>query len=88
MPSLVEIGPVVLEKMTKIGKVYRRTDRRRMTGDQKSSLEFSAQVSLKGGGGGGGLKTRPLFLGPQNFFLKINTHLYTKVVKKKFFSLF
>ena len=27
MPSLVEIGPVVLEKKSKIGKVYRRTDR-------------------------------------------------------------
>ena len=41
MPSFVEIGPVVLEKKSKIGKVYRRTDRqtdgRRMTGDQKSS---------------------------------------------------
>ena len=27
MPSLVEIDPVVLEKKSKIGKVYRRTDR-------------------------------------------------------------
>ena len=57
MPSLVEIGPVVLEKKSKIGKVYRRTDRqtdrqtdgqtdrRRTKGDQKSSLELSAQVS-------------------------------------------
>ena len=53
MPSLVEIGQVVLEKMSKIGKVYRRTDgqtdgqtdRRRTKGDQKSSLELSAQVS-------------------------------------------
>ena len=55
MPSLVEIGPVVLEKKSKIGKVYRRTDRqtdgqtdrRRTKGDQRSSLELSAQVSLK-----------------------------------------
>ena len=49
MPNLVEIGPVVLEKKSKIGNVYRRTDgqtdRRRTTGDQKSSLELSAQVS-------------------------------------------
>ena len=56
MPSLVEIGPVVLEKKSKIGKVYRGTDRqtvgqtdrqtdRQTTGDQKSSLELSAQVS-------------------------------------------
>ena len=43
----------VLEKKSKIGKVYRqtdgqtdgRTDKRRTTGDQKSSLELSAQVS-------------------------------------------
>ena len=54
MPSLVEIWRVVLEKKSKIGKVYRRTDgltdgrtdRRRTTGDQKSSRELSAQVSL------------------------------------------
>ena len=48
MPSLVEIGPVVLEKKSKIGKVYRRTDRQtdgQTDGDQKSSLELSAQVS-------------------------------------------
>ena len=57
MPSLVEIGLVVLEKKSKIGKVYRQTDRqtdgrterqtdrRRTKGDQKSSLELSAQVS-------------------------------------------
>ena len=55
MPSSVEIGPVVLEKMSKIhvGKVYRltdrqtarQTDRRQTKGDQKSSLELSAQVS-------------------------------------------
>ena len=49
MLSLVKIGPVVLEKKSKIGKVYRWTDRptdnRQATGDQKSSLELSAQVS-------------------------------------------
>ena len=49
VPSLVEIGPEVLGKWSKIGKVYRRTDghtdKRRMTGDQKSSLVLSAQVS-------------------------------------------
>mgnify|MGYP003692194649 CR=1 FL=1 len=53
MPSL-EIGPVVLEKKSKIGKVYRPLDRQmdgqtdrptRTKGDQKSSLELSAQVS-------------------------------------------
>ena len=38
MPSLVEIGPVVLEKMKSL-----RTDRRRTTGDQKSSLELKKQ---------------------------------------------
>ena len=52
MPSLVEIGPVVLEKKMKMRKVYRQMDRidrqtdgRRTTGDQKSSLKLSAQVS-------------------------------------------
>ena len=40
--ELVEIGPVILEK--KCVKSL-RTDRRR-TGDQKSSLELSAEVSL------------------------------------------
>ena len=53
MPSLVKIGPVVLEKKLKIGKVYGQTDRqtdgrterRRTTGDQKNSFELSAQVS-------------------------------------------
>ena len=43
----VEIGPVVLEKKSKIEQVYRQTDRqteRRWTiGDQKSSLELSAK---------------------------------------------
>ena len=28
MPSLVKIDPVVLEKKSKIGKVYRQTDRK------------------------------------------------------------
>ena len=46
MPSLVKIDPVVLEKKSKIGKVYRQTDRQtRDEGDKKSSLELSAQVS-------------------------------------------
>ena len=53
MPSLFKIGPVVLEKKSKIGKVYRRSDRqtdiqidrRRTRGDDKSSLEPSAEVS-------------------------------------------
>ena len=40
MPSLVEMGPAVLEKKFKMWKVYRRTDRRKTTGDQKSSLEL------------------------------------------------
>ena len=52
VPGLVKIGPVVLEKI-KMWKVYRQTDRRtdrqkdgrRTSGDQKSLLEFSAQVS-------------------------------------------
>ena len=36
--SLVEIGPVVLEKKSKIGKVYRRTDGRtdRQTDERRS----------------------------------------------------
>ena len=52
VPSLVEVGPVVLEKKMKMGKVYRQTDGRtdgwtdrRTTGDQKSSPELSAQVT-------------------------------------------
>ena len=55
MPSLVEFGPVVLEKKSKIGKVYRRTDRqtdgrtdrRRTKGDQKSSLELSGKFLIE-----------------------------------------
>ena len=35
----------VLEKKSKMWKVYRQTDGRRTTDDQKSSLELSAQVS-------------------------------------------
>ena len=57
MPSLVKIGPVVLEKKSQIGKVHRlthrrtdgrtdrRIDRRRTINDQKRSLELSAQIS-------------------------------------------
>ena len=53
MPSLVEIGPVVLEKKMKISKVNDddnddNDDGQRTNIDQKSSLEPSAQVSLKG----------------------------------------
>ena len=48
VPSFVHIGPVVLEKKSKIGKVYRqtdiRTDRWRTIGHQKSSLELSAHA--------------------------------------------
>ena len=48
VPSLVEIGTVVLEKKLKMWKIYRwmdrRMDRQRTTGDQKSSLELSAQL--------------------------------------------
>ena len=48
VPILIKIGPVVLEKR-KNWKVYRQIDRRsdgrRTTGHQKSSLELSAQVS-------------------------------------------
>ena len=45
MLSLVEIGPVVSGEEDEMGKVYRRTERRQTTSDQKSSLELSAQVS-------------------------------------------
>ena len=41
VPSLVEIGPVVLEKNLK----SLLTDERQITGEQKSSLELSSQVS-------------------------------------------
>ena len=54
-PTLVEIGPVVLEKKTKMWKVYDNAndnanaydvnDWQRTNFDQKSSLEPSAQVS-------------------------------------------
>ena len=43
--SLTDICPAVLEKKMKIYKVYRQTDVRRTTGDQKSSLELSTLVS-------------------------------------------
>ena len=58
LSSLVEIGPVVLEKKIKMWKVYDNNansddednnddndDRQRTNFDQKSSLEPSAQVS-------------------------------------------
>ena len=54
MPSLVEIGPVVLEKKMKMWKVYDDNDNdnddndndgQRTIFDQKSSFEPSAQVS-------------------------------------------
>ena len=50
VPSLVEIGPVVLEKKMKMWKVYDNDnndndDGQRTNFDQKSSLEPSAQVS-------------------------------------------
>ena len=44
-PSLVEIGPVVLEKKMKMWKVYRRTDGWRTISDQQSSLELSPQLN-------------------------------------------
>ena len=42
--DLVEIGPVVIERKMEMWKINRRTDRQ-FTGDQKNSLEHSAQVS-------------------------------------------
>ena len=49
MPSLGEIGPVVLAREevenVKSLQMDRRTGKRQTTGDQKSSLELSAQVS-------------------------------------------
>jgi hypothetical protein len=46
MPSLVKIGPAVLEKKSKMQNFTdRQTDGRRTKGDQNSSLELSAQVS-------------------------------------------
>lgn len=44
MPSLVKIGPEILEKKLKIKKF---TDGRQIKSDQKSSLKFSAKVSQK-----------------------------------------
>ena len=38
MPSLVEIGPVVFEKKSKIRKVYRWTDRQMMDGRRSEKL--------------------------------------------------
>ena len=47
MPSLVEIGPVVLEKNENVKSLQTdgQTDGRQTTGDPKSSLELSAQMS-------------------------------------------
>ena len=50
MPSLVEIGPVVLEKKMKMSKVYNNAnnnddDNDGQRTDQKSSFEYLAQVS-------------------------------------------
>ena len=47
MPSLVEIGPAVLERKSKIGKVYRRTDRRtdRQTTDERRSENLTRAFS-------------------------------------------
>ena len=47
VPSLVEIGPVVLEKRSKIGKVYRRTDGRtyRQTTDDRGSEKLTCAFS-------------------------------------------
>ena len=48
MLSLNEINPVVPEKKTKSGKVYRyNNDGQRTNFDQKSSLEHSAQAGAK-----------------------------------------
>ena len=50
MPSLVEIGPVALEKKMKMWKVYRQTHGQtiwRTTGDQKCSVKLSAQGANK-----------------------------------------
>jgi hypothetical protein len=42
VPSLVKIDSLVLERKS---KMYKFTDGRRTMGDQKSSLELSAQVA-------------------------------------------
>ena len=54
MRGLVEIGPLVLEKKIEMIKVYDNNDndnddedRQRKNCDKKSSLDPSAQVSLK-----------------------------------------
>ena len=51
MPSLVKIGPIVLEKKMKMWKLLtdrwndRQTNEQNTTGNQKSSLELSVQVN-------------------------------------------
>ena len=50
MPSLVEIGPEVLEKKSKIGKFYRRTDRQTDDGRKairKAHLSFQLRLANK-----------------------------------------
>ena len=47
VPSLVEIGPVVLEKKSKIGKVYRQTDDGRQA-IRKAYLSFQLRWAIKG----------------------------------------
>ena len=47
MPSLVELGQVVLERKMKMLKVYDNIDGQWTNFDQKSSLEPSALVSYK-----------------------------------------
>ena len=47
MPRLVEIGPVVLEKKSKIGKVYRRTDRQT---DRLTDRQTDIRITIVCGG--------------------------------------
>ena len=45
MPILVKIGPMVLEKKLKIGKVYRQTAHRQTTDDRRTEkLELSPEI--------------------------------------------
>ena len=48
VPSLVEIGPAVLEKKFKMWKVYRRTDRQQVI--RKAHMSFQLRWAKKGGG--------------------------------------
>ena len=47
VPSLVEIGPVVLEEKKKMWKVYNNDGGQQKNCDKKSPLEPLARVSLK-----------------------------------------